>query len=375
MILEGNLVCPKCHTKNNLGSHYCYECGHILNNENKKHMEEDLGKVIEDQARNTFDSIVNKVSDMSGGSGPVKLHLSDLIINVFKKHTPEERDNIFICGTNLTTPDEKDISAEWPKPWLYSRILFFLSIVFIAFILLWKVFGQISAYPGIIFIGSLVVPFSLLVFFWEVNAPRNISIFNVVKIFFIGGVFSLLVTLFLNGVFYSGPLTYFGAIMIGIIEETGKIIVVAYFLRGKKEKYILNGLLIGATVGAGFAVFETAGYALNEFLNEVVILKNVNSYMLYLICMRGITSLGTHVVWTAMCGAALARVKGSEALSSNCLSNMKFLQFLFIAMILHAIWDMPFAYYLKYVILTVVAWFIVLIQINSGLKQIENLNK
>lgn len=51
--------------------------------------------------------------------------------------------------------------------------------------------------------------------------------------------------------------------MIGIIEEVEKIVVVAYFLRGKKEKYILNVLLIGAAVGTGCAVFESAGYAFN----------------------------------------------------------------------------------------------------------------
>lgn len=370
MILEEGLICPQCGAKNTKQSNFCSECGHILNGENKKQNEEDIGKVIGDQAKNTFDSIVNKVNNMTGGSGPVKLHLSDLVINVFKKHTPEERDNIFICGTNLTTPNEKDISAEWPKPWLYSRILIFLSVVFVLLVLLLKVFGNENAYPGIIFIGSLVIPFSLLIFFWEVNAPRNISIFNVVKIFFIGGVFSFLVTMFLNEIFYLGPLTYFGAIMTGIIEETGKVIVIAYFLRGKKEKYILNGLLIGAAVGAGVAVFESAGYAFTA-INNI----KLESLMFDTIIGRGLYSVGGHVAWAAMCGAALARVKGSKALSLNCIGDMRFLQFFFIAAILHAIWDMPFADHIVYVILIAVVWFIILIQINSGLKQIEKLNK
>ena len=34
-------------------------------------------------------------------------------------------------------------------------------------------------------------------------------------------------------------------------------------MRSTRYKYILNGILFGATVGAGFACFETAGYALN----------------------------------------------------------------------------------------------------------------
>ena len=58
-------------------------------------------------------------------------------------------------------------------------------------------FNNTNAIPGLIFIGALTVPLSGLFFFYESNAFKNISIFEVIIMFFIGGVFSLLSTMVL----------------------------------------------------------------------------------------------------------------------------------------------------------------------------------
>ena len=55
-----------------------------------------------------------------------------------------------------------------------------------------------------------------------------------------------------------------------------------------KTNKILNGLLVGASIGAGFAVFETAGYILNSGLQSVDSL----SAMTDVIVLRGWSSLG-----------------------------------------------------------------------------------
>ena len=110
---------------------------------------------------------------MAGGRSQVDLRLMDLVVNVFKKHTLEERENTFICGTAKTAPKEGDICSKWPKPWLYSRVFFLFAITFIGLVALLRIFENILAYPGIIFIGALAVPFSLLVFFWEVKCSKK----------------------------------------------------------------------------------------------------------------------------------------------------------------------------------------------------------
>ena len=156
-------------------------------------------------------------------------------------------------------------------------------------------------------IGAFTVPFSLLIFFWETNAPRNISMYEIAKMFFLGGAASLVMTLFLYSIFPIYELDYMGAIGVGVVEEVGKLLIIAYFIKQLNPKYILNGLLIGAAIGAGFASFESAGYAFNLGMTygEEAMIKNIID--------RAWTSIGGHVVWSAISGAALVYVKGNQS--------------------------------------------------------------
>lgn len=116
-------------------------CGFKLDNNESYNQEQDDSPIIGEQYKNT--SCINS-NKMNGGSGKVKLKLFDLVVNVLKKHTLEEREYTFIVLGALL-----------------------------------RVFENILVYPGIIFIGALIVSLSLLIFFWEVNAARNINIFDV----------------------------------------------------------------------------------------------------------------------------------------------------------------------------------------------------
>ena len=59
----------------------------------------------------------------------------------------------------------------------------------------YRMFENPNLLPGLIFIGSFAVPFSTLIFFLEMNAPRNISIFVITTLVAIGGIASLIVAL------------------------------------------------------------------------------------------------------------------------------------------------------------------------------------
>lgn len=360
---ENTKDCPNCQKKALESSRFCSNCGFNLY---------DDGNYTKGDGttNNEVNGLINNVSTMVGGNGQVDLRLTDLIVNVFKKHTLEERENTFICGTAKTAPKEGDICSKWPKPWLYSRVFFLFAMTFLGLLALLRIFENILAYPGIIFIGALAVPFSLLVFFWELNAPRNINIFDVIKIFFFGGVSSLLLTMIFSHVIVVGQVDYYGAIMIGVIEESAKFVVVAYFLRGSKRKYILNGLLLGAAVGAGFAVFETAGYEFAYGLQIPILMR--------IIYTRGVLAFGGHIVWAAMSGAALVMVKEDDRLKMKHIIDIKFLKYFIITIGLHAIWDMPIStgseIPIVQVMLTITAWIIVIIFISAGLKQISRLN-
>jgi RsiW-degrading membrane proteinase PrsW (M82 family) len=137
-------------------------------------------------------------------------------------------------------------------------------------------------------------------------------------------------------------------------------------MKGKRKfSYILNGLLLGAAVGCGFAAFESAGYALRFGIFDV---KN----MIDVIQIRGLLSPFAHIVWTAVAGAAMWRVKkGGPFHISLCKKKEFYLPFLVIT-VCHALWNSEFQlpFWGKYIICGFVAWIIALSLLNLGIKQI-----
>lgn len=313
----------------------------------------------------------NFINNITGDSGKLNVSFSQLFSDVFKKHTSEEADKLFISGTSLTTPPESDLTSGWPKPWLFSRIFLILAG---SFAILWgccEIFGVQSAHnviPGMVFMGALAVPFSVIVFFMEINVPRNISFLEILKIFFLGGALSLLLTFFISQFITVQQLDFIGAILVGITEEVAKLLAVLLFVRKAKTKYMLNGLLIGSAIGAGFAVFETAGYAWFQ--------SQYFSGILDILFLRGFLSVGGHVAWAAISGAAIVMVKKDAPLASQHVFSGQFLKLFAVPVVLHSIWDMPITLgaqiHLVPILLTVIVWIFIVKIINSGLRQIES---
>ncbi|MCI6159274.1 MAG: PrsW family glutamic-type intramembrane protease [Selenomonadaceae bacterium] len=360
--MEETKFCPSCGTPHEQAARFCPNCGYDFQGE--KVQQAAQPEAISETAKKKFAAIVDNVNHLTGGTEHVELHMHDLVENVFHSHTEAEAEKIFIAGTQQTTPPGSEISSKWPHPWLYSRVFAVLAVTFLLLYFIARQMHNVLVLPGIVFIGALAVPFSLLVFFFEVNAPRNISIFEVTRVFFIGGVLSILMSLIFSNVLNIQELTNSSAFLVGIAEEIGKAAIIAYFLREPTKKYMLNGLLIGAAVGAGFAVFETAGY----------IMMSQNEDVIYL---RGIMALGTHTAWGAMIGAALAMVKKDAPLAGAHLTDVGFLKFLGIAIVLHGVWDMPavgdFSMPVVQIALSVIVWVFLLVLIHAGLRQVSEL--
>jgi len=164
-----------------------------------------------------------------------------------------------------------------------------------------------------------------------------------------------------------------GATIVSLVEEIGKLVIIGYVIKKLNPKFILNGLLIGTTFGAGFAAFESAGYA---YRFGVVFGEGT---MISVILLRAWMSMGTHVVWSAIAGAALVYVKGNDPLKSDHFLHADFLKLFAVSIILHAVWDKPLYvlhnFNLLFIILIVIAWIFVFSIINAGFKQIVRINK
>lgn len=371
------MYCYNCSNKISPEYKFCEFCGTNLKAQANTAREETAAtqsaSSLPEQVKGTFLQATEKVNQLVGEEGSIDVNLKEVFSAVFKKHTKEEGELLFISGTSLTSPEESEISTTWPRPWLFSRVFIALAITFAFLYISAVIFVNINALPGLIVIGSFMAPFSLLIFFWEMNAPRNISFYEVMKMFFVGGTASIVITLFLYSFFPVYDLNFTGAITVGIVEEVGKLVIIAYFIQKLNPKYILNGLLIGATIGSGFAAFESAGYA---FTFGIAFGEQM---MLSVIVMRAWMAIGTHVIWSAIAGAALVYVKGNTPLQSKHFQDNKFIRLFAVSVILHAVWDMPLTalhnFYLLFIILIVVAWIFIFSLISAGLKQIVRLNQ
>lgn len=359
-------TCPHCGYKNEIST--CPECG-------KKVKETDIncpecGFPL--QKKKTQNIINENLDKITGAKSQSYVTFKDLFKNTLKKHTEEELDDIFVCGSEKTTPDVKSINPKNASAWVYFRIFVFFLVTYIATRIGYINYGNLNFLPAMIILGAFAVPVTILIFFFEINLFKNIPFYKVIKYFILGGALSLLLAILYFDIITVEQLDYKGAIMVGIIEEVAKAVIVALFLfKSKKSKYILNGLLIGAAVGAGFAAFETAGYILKFGLT------GGDAAMLQVIKLRGFLAPGGHVAWAAIEGAALMYVKGFDKLNKSHLNDKRFLLVCLISVIGHGIWDMPInlPYYIVQIALTIAAWLVIIYFINLGLKQIDDAKK
>src|SRR5262249_48641395 len=140
-----------------------------------------------------------------------------------------------------------------------------LSIaVYAGFVVAWNEFQNPNLPPGLMVVGAFVIPISVVLFYFEMNVLRNVSIYQVGKMLLLGGILSLGVSL--TGYQVTKLPSLLGAPAAGIIEECGKLAALLLVARSARHPWTLNGLLLGGAVGAGFAGFETAGYAFRGLL-------------------------------------------------------------------------------------------------------------
>ncbi len=317
-------------------------------------------------------AFTDRLADFAGVERIRGFRLRELFSLAAQRHTRDEIEQNFATGLPGFVPPLEKVESDWFKPWMFVRFYGTASLLFLGFVAMVKMSDNINLLPGMIMIGSFVVPLAVLVFFFEANTPRNVSLYTVTHAFLVGGALSLAITLVLVQ-FGAAPGGTPNPISVGVLEEVGKLLAVfliTWRLPGRRYPWILNGMLFGAAVGAGFAAFESAGYALNVMLSSGRIDVGASINVIFL---RGALAPFGHVVWTALVAGALWRVKRDQVLGPKMLLDLRVLRILGLVTGLHILWDLdvqpPFL--LKYALLGILAWVVVLGMITSGLKQIK----
>ncbi|WP_320677365.1 PrsW family intramembrane metalloprotease [Prochlorococcus sp. MIT 1300] len=316
---------------------------------------------------NIIVDFIDSLSTIVGGNGLGGFNFKKIIKGINKDHSEEELEASLIVGTKTTTPPIDKISTEYPEPWIFSKLLSGSIILFYGFFLAYTQFDNINLVPGLIITGSFAVPVSTVILFFEINILKNIPLYQVIRLIFFGGLLSLFLALifFSNTGFLESSL---GASIAGIIEEPAKLMALILLARNsKKYPYILNGLLLGASVGCGFAAFESAGYALAFGISDI-------DSMIRVIQIRGVLSPFAHIAWTAVAGAALWRLQQGNEFSFRLLSRKQFYIPFGVVIFCHAIWNshsnIPFMG--KYIICGFISWILILSFVHLGLEQIED---
>ena len=328
-----------------------------------------------DGASPVFEFVTRLGSHLANATGiesPAEWNARDMFADVARKHGDDEIEGYFTVGTTFTTPSLSEIDPRWPRPWVFLRVCGLSLALYWGFTFAWNSFQNVNLIPGLIMIGSVAVPLSLMIFFFEVNVPRNVSLYQVIRLLLTGGLVSIIASLFLFS-WTRGLSSWLGAMSAGIVEETGKVLTLLLVVRKPRFRWTLNGLLLGATVGTGFAVFESAGFALRAAISDtggIAAMRDV-------IFERGVLSmLGGHVLWTGLAGAALWRVRDDRPFSYDMLTDPRFLRVLAACMVMHMLWNSRLSLPLfgvlgKFALLGAAAWFLVLGMIQSGLRQVR----
>ena len=320
-----------------------------------------------------------------------ELGFLNLIVYVFRRHSRKEIEDI----STQQRATLAELNGLWPRPWLYSRALFIFAVSFAMLYSCWVAEGKweySTLLPGMTVIGALAFPLSMVIFFYECNKFRSIPILSVLRYFLIGSCISIVVTFIFTfllnigldtrvsvparvppslGLLFTSfrPLywidssPYIPMAIAALVEEFSKTLIIYIFMmRYRRQCYILQGMLIGAAVGAGFAVFESAGYAMMG-----------NDDIMSSILTRGLMSPACHTAWGAlMGGGTMLIVKG--VLRYKFLFNPKFSLLYLLVCLLHFAWNYLLTTYktLNHNLqLSVFTWFLLLMLLWAGVLQVR----
>jgi RsiW-degrading membrane proteinase PrsW (M82 family) len=211
----------------------------------------------------------------------------------------------------------------WWKTLIAGLVLWAITIVVTGLTL------NTNLIPTLILLGSFLVPFCVVLFVVE-RVFGNVSTLQVVLAFFIGGMGGVLGASLLEANLHASLWTY---VIVGLIEEFVKAAILIIVGWRVVPKTAGQGALLGATVGAGFAAFESAGYAFNAAITAQGI--DLVSLLQTEVIRAILTPVG-HVLWTAIIGAVLFGVaRGRERFRWSFLILVAYVG----VAILHALWD------------------------------------
>jgi len=241
-------------------------------------------------------------------------------------------------------PSERlpDVAAAPPlEPGTIPRRLWLVALVvgtvaWIAAVVATALTDDTILVPNIIILGTFLVPVCTLLFVLSRPREAHIRTETLMLGFLAGGTAGVVLSAVTE--VYLLPDAVGTNAGIGFIEEGGKGLVLLAVATLVRPRVPRDGMVLGATVGAGFAAFESAGYALRVLIDHVYDHPVLN--IIQTEAFRAVLAPFGHITWTALIGGALfassrgGRFHVTRGLVLTILG----------AVTLHALWDQSYGW-------------------------------
>ncbi|MBG0855134.1 PrsW family intramembrane metalloprotease [Streptomyces spinoverrucosus] len=160
--------------------------------------------------------------------------------------------------------------------------------------------GNTTLLPTLILLGSFLAPVTFVLWAYERHG-RDLGVSVILGCFLTGGTLGVLGASLMEYYLLHPSLSMFAGV--GLIEEAMKLGALMFVLRRQTRiRGMRAGLVLGATVGFGFAALESAGYAFNAAVSAGGIDLRA---LLETEILRGVLAPFGHGLWTAIAGGVL----------------------------------------------------------------------
>ncbi len=209
-------------------------------------------------------------------------------------------------------------TGSWWRVFMMGLLFYVLSLF--ALVLT----ANANLFPTVFMIGNFLVPVSYVAFFYDRRHLSHLTVPAIAQGFVYGGVLGVLAASLRR-------LDVATAFVVGLVEEFAKILGVLVIARRRRHKAEMDGLILGAAAGMGFAALESNGYAFSAFLRSGGSL----SLTVFVTLLRGLLSPIGHGTWTAILASVLFRESGA----GHFRLNPKVMGAYLTVSILHGLWD------------------------------------
>ena len=222
------------------------------------------------------------------------------------------------------TPTAPAKSNSWWRVLLIGLAFYFVGLIVLVLT------SNPNLFPTVVMVGSFLIPITYVAFFYDRRHLSHLTVPAVAQGFVYGGLLGVLAASILEPILIQS-LNFVSVFVVGLIEEFVKILGILVIARHHRHNSEMDGLILGAAAGMGFAALESSGYAFTSFLSSGGSL----SATVFVMLLRGILAPIGHGTWTAILASVLFR----ESRPGKYRITLKVIGAYLLVSILHGLWD------------------------------------